>query len=90
MLISVWDKLTGEEIAKYGVAEENIFDLDKTGFQMGVISTSEVVTTSERKGQPRIRQPSNWYALRGRPLPFCADRKHCQNTCVSLGLIGLE
>jgi hypothetical protein len=58
-LISLWFKLVGDTIAKYGVVEEDIFNFDETGFQMGVISTSKVITTSDRKGRPRTRQPGN-------------------------------
>ena len=58
-LISLWFKLVGDIIAKYGVTEEDIFNFDETGFQMGVISTSKVITTSDRKGRPRTRQPGN-------------------------------
>ena len=58
-LISLWFKLVGDTIAKYGVTEEDIFNFDKTSFQIGVISTSKVITTSDRKGRLRIRQPGN-------------------------------
>jgi hypothetical protein len=58
-LISLWFKLVGDIIAKYGVIEEDIFNFDETGFQMGVISTSKVITSSDRKGRPRTKQPGN-------------------------------
>jgi hypothetical protein len=58
-MISLWFKLVGDTIAKYGVAEEDIFNFDETGFQMGVISTSKVITSSDRKGRPRTKQPGN-------------------------------
>jgi hypothetical protein len=58
-LISLWFKLVGDTVAKYGVAEEDIYNFDETGFQMGVISTSKVITTSDRKGRPRTIQPGN-------------------------------
>lgn len=58
-LISLWFKLVGDTIAKYGVLEEDIFNFDETGFQMGVISTSKVITTSDRKGRPKTKQPGN-------------------------------
>jgi hypothetical protein len=31
-LISLWFKLVGDTIAKYGVTEEDIFNFDETGF----------------------------------------------------------
>ena len=49
----------GDTIEKYGVAEDDIFNFDETGFQMGVISTSKVITTSERKGRPRQKEPES-------------------------------
>ena len=58
-LISLWFKLVEDTIAKYGVAEEDIFNFDETGFQMGVISTSKVITSSDRKGRLRTKQPGN-------------------------------
>ena len=58
-LISLWFKLVGDTIAKYGVTEEDIFNFDETGFQMGVISTSKVITSSDRKGRLRTKQPGN-------------------------------
>jgi hypothetical protein len=58
-LISLWFKLVGDTIAKYGVAEEDIFNFDETGFQMGVTSTSKVIITSDRKGRLRTKQLGN-------------------------------
>lgn len=52
-LISLWFKLVRDTVAKYGVAEEDIYSFDETGFQMGVISTSKVLTTSDRKGKTK-------------------------------------
>jgi len=55
----LWFKLVQDTISKYSVPEEDIYNLDETGFQMGVISTSKVTTTSERRGRPRTIQPGN-------------------------------
>jgi len=49
----------GDIIAKYGVTEEDIFNFDETSFQIGVISTSKVITPSDRKGRLRTKQPGN-------------------------------
>jgi hypothetical protein len=49
----------GDTIAKYSVTEEDIFNFDETGFQMGIISTSKVITSSDRKGRLRTKQPGN-------------------------------
>jgi hypothetical protein len=39
-------------IAKYGIEEQDIYNFDETGFQMGVISTIKVVTGAERSNRP--------------------------------------
>jgi hypothetical protein len=44
---------------QYGVLDEDIYNFDKTGFQMGVISISKVVTIPERRGRARTIQPGN-------------------------------
>jgi hypothetical protein len=49
----------GDTIAKYSVTEEDIFNFDETGFQIGVISTSKVITSSDRKGRLRTKQLGN-------------------------------
>jgi hypothetical protein len=58
-LISLWFKLVGDTVAKYGVAEEDIYNFNETSFQIGVISTSKVITTSDRKGRLRTIQLGN-------------------------------
>lgn len=58
-VMRLWFKLVQDTISKYGVPEEDIYNFDETGFQMGVISTSKVITTSERKGRARTIQPGN-------------------------------
>jgi hypothetical protein len=49
----------GDIIAKYSIIEEDIFNFDETSFQMGVILTSKVITSSDRKGRLRTKQPGN-------------------------------
>jgi hypothetical protein len=46
-------------IAKYGIHDEDIYNFDKTGFQIGVISTAKVVTGAERSNRPVSIQPGN-------------------------------
>ncbi|KAF4546842.1 Hypothetical protein D9617_195g075130 [Elsinoe fawcettii] len=58
-VIQAWFDLVQETIDKYGVPEEDIWNFDETGFQMGVISTSKVITSSDRQGRPRTIQPGN-------------------------------
>ena len=58
-IIQGWFDLVQETKIKYGVPDEDIWNFDETGFQMGVISTSKVITSSERQGRPRTIQPGN-------------------------------
>jgi hypothetical protein len=46
-------------IAKYGILDEDIYNFDETGFQMGVISTAKVITGTERSKKPVSIQPGN-------------------------------
>jgi hypothetical protein len=59
ILIQGWFNLVRNLIAKYGILQEDIYNFDETGFQMGVIGTSKVVTRAERKGRPKTKQPGN-------------------------------
>ena len=47
-MIGAWFKLVEETKAKYGVHDDDVHNFDETGFQMGVISSMKVVTSSER------------------------------------------
>ena len=47
-IMEAWFKLVQNTIAKYGIREEDIYNFDETGFQMGVITTSKVVTTTDK------------------------------------------
>jgi hypothetical protein len=63
--IEGWFRLVRNTVAKYGILQDDIYNFDETGFQMGVISTSKVVTRSERRGRPKTKQPGNreWVTL---------------------------
>ena len=43
-----WFWLVQNTIAKYGILDEDIYNFDETGFQMGMISTAKVVISAER------------------------------------------
>jgi hypothetical protein len=58
-IIRDWFRLVQNVIGKYGIMDEDIYNFDKTGFQMGVISTAKVITGSERAGRPVSIQPGN-------------------------------
>lgn len=51
--MSKWFELIQRTIEAHGIAEEDIYNFDETGFQMGVIATSKVVTGLERRSQPK-------------------------------------
>ena len=63
--IEGWFRLVRNMVTKYGILLEDTYNFDETSFQMGVISTSKVVTRSERRGRPRTKQPGNreWVSL---------------------------
>jgi len=45
--------------AKYGILDNDIYNFDESGFLMGVISRTIVVTSSEAKNPPKGLQPGN-------------------------------
>ena len=47
-IIRDWFRLVQNTIEKYGILDEDIYNFDETGFQMGVISTAKVITGAER------------------------------------------
>ena len=59
MIIRDWFRLVRNTIEKYGILDEDIFNFDETGFQMGVISTAKVITGAERSQKPVSVQPGN-------------------------------
>jgi RecB family endonuclease NucS len=58
-LIKGWFDFMRNTIAKYGVADADIYTFDETGYIMGRITASMVVTSSNRKGRPKLAQPGN-------------------------------
>jgi hypothetical protein len=58
-IIRLWFELVRNTIEKYGILEEDIYNFDETGFQMGVISTAKVITGAERSRRPVSVQPGN-------------------------------
>ncbi|TVY62522.1 hypothetical protein Focb16_v004332 [Fusarium oxysporum f. sp. cubense] len=58
-IIRNWFRLVQNTIAKYGIRSDDIWNFDETGFMMGVISSGIVVTSSERRGNPKSVQPGN-------------------------------
>ncbi|OAQ57671.2 DDE superfamily endonuclease [Pochonia chlamydosporia 170] len=58
-IIKPWFELVRNTVAKYGIQDEDFHNFDETGFMMGVISTTMVVTSSERRGKPSLAQPGD-------------------------------
>jgi hypothetical protein len=46
-------------IAKYGIANADIYNFNETGFMMDQITALMVVISSDRKGKPKLAQPGN-------------------------------
>jgi hypothetical protein len=46
-------------IAKYGIADADIYNFNEIGFMMGQITALMVVTSSNRRGKPKLAQPGN-------------------------------
>ena len=42
-----------------GILQEDIYNFDETGFAMGLIATTKVVTRAEIYGYPSLLQPGN-------------------------------
>ena len=58
-IIGNWFRLVRNMVAKHGILDEDIYNFDETGFQMGVLATAKVITRAERVGRPVIKQPGN-------------------------------
>jgi hypothetical protein len=58
-LLRAWFQRILAIVAEHGILEDDYYNFDETGFQMGVIATVKVVTGSERAGRPHTVQPGN-------------------------------
>jgi hypothetical protein len=56
-VIKDWFKRLKEVQEEHGIQDEDIYNFDETGFAMGVIATTKVVTRSNMPGKPHIIQP---------------------------------
>jgi hypothetical protein len=52
-LIREWFSVISNTKAKYGICDEDVYNFDETGFQMGQIRSAMVVTSSERSLRPK-------------------------------------
>ncbi|KAI9038375.1 uncharacterized protein KD926_010911 [Aspergillus affinis] len=58
-VIQAWFQRVQAAIAMYGIADEDIYNFDETGFAMGLAATAKVVTRSSCEGRPFLIQPGN-------------------------------
>ena len=50
---NAWFERVRTIIEEYGITEADIYNFDETGFMMGIITTSMVVTSFNRIGRPK-------------------------------------
>jgi hypothetical protein len=64
-VIRGWFTLVKNTVDKYGILPEDTYNFDESGFQMGQISASKVVTATHRLGRPKQVKPTNteWVTL---------------------------
>jgi hypothetical protein len=48
-----------QHITEYGIAIEDIYNFDETGFAMGIGVTAKFICSSNRTGKPSLIQPGN-------------------------------
>lgn len=57
--INAWFKRVQETRRSYSILDDDIYNFDKTGFMMGMVATSKVVTSSDTIGRAVVVQPGN-------------------------------
>lgn len=57
--IKEWFNLVQITIMQYGIANEDIYSFDETGYAMGLIATANVVTRADMYGLRQVIQPGN-------------------------------
>jgi hypothetical protein len=57
-VIESWFALVRNIINKYSILPGDMYNFDETGFQLGQISTSKVVTSVEKQGRPKQIKPT--------------------------------
>ena len=57
--IGAWFRLVENMRGKYGIQDGDFYNFDETGFMMGMIQGTMVVTGSERRGRAKSVQPGN-------------------------------
>lgn len=62
-------------IREWGIADEDIYNLDKTGFAMGMVATAKVITQADKRSRPSLVQLGNreWVTASMRLKPKNAE-----------------
>jgi hypothetical protein len=58
-IIREWFDCLHGKITEYGIEPDDIYNFDETGFAMGLIATTKVITSREVYGRPKLLQPGN-------------------------------
>jgi len=58
-VISPFYDCVREKKEQYGIADEDTYNFDESGFQMGVASKLMIITATERRGSRKAIQPGN-------------------------------
>jgi predicted HTH domain antitoxin len=58
-IIKGWFDCLQQIQMQYGIAHEDIYNFDETGFAIGLIATTKVVTRANMPGKPHLIQPGN-------------------------------
>jgi hypothetical protein len=58
-LINEWFTRVAKIKVQYGIIDDDIYNFDETGFQLGASNTAKVLTRADRCGRPIVAQPSN-------------------------------
>ena len=58
-MISGWFRLLRNIIDKYGIQTEDFYNFDETGFIMGIITASMIITRLNRHEKAKSIQPNN-------------------------------
>ena len=64
-IIKQWFETVHATIQEHGIHEDDIWNLDETGFAMGLCTTSKVITATERSERPRtvIQGNREWVTI---------------------------
>jgi hypothetical protein len=57
--ITAWFKVVEDTRQTWGIAHEDTYNFDETGFMMGVAATSKVITSADTIGRATVVQPGN-------------------------------